>query len=96
MARDPDSGSGDEPTRPPERPRRIPVSMDGILVASDGIESKVRVTDLSSGGFRLELTDELMVGEEVVLRLGRERVRGQIRWVRGKEAGGVFLESSGI
>jgi hypothetical protein len=70
--------------------------MEGVLVASDGIESKVRVADLSSGGFRLELTDEVLPGERVELRLGRETVIGEIRWVRGTEAGGVFLQESGL
>jgi len=70
--------------------------MDGVLIASDGVESRVRVMDLSSDGFRLELADELMEGEQILLRLGRETVRAEIRWVRGKEAGGVFLQASGL
>ena len=96
MAEDLGPDPMDGPEGPPQRARRIPVSMDGVLVASDGVESKVRVTDLSSEGFRLELTDELMEGEQVQLRLGRETIRGEIRWVRGKEAGGVFLQGSGL
>ena len=96
MAKDPDSDPRDAPAGTPQRARRIPVSMDGMLIASDGVESKVRVTDLSSDGFRLELTDELIDGEQVQLRLGRETIRGEIRWVRGKEAGGVFLQGSGL
>lgn len=96
MARDFDCEPEDGREEPAERARRIRVSMDGVLIASDGVESKVRVTDLSSGGFRLELTDELMDGEQVRLRLGRETIRGEIRWVRGKEAGGVFLDGTGF
>lgn len=96
MARDVDSDPENGPSRPADRPRRIPVNMEGVLVASDGVESNVRVTDLSSAGFRLALGDELMVGEQVELRLGRETVRGEIKWVRGNEAGGVFLHGAGL
>jgi hypothetical protein len=96
MAKEPDSGPQDTTAGSSQRARRIPVSMDGVLIASDGVESPVRVTDLSSEGFRLELTDELIDGEQVQLRLGRETIRGEIRWVRGKEAGGVFLQGPGL
>ena len=96
MARDAGEDLNEGSDARPQRARRIPVSMDGVLIASDGVESKVRVTDLSSDGFRLELADELMEGEQVQLRLGRETIVGEIRWVRGKEAGGVFLQAPGL
>ena len=74
------------------RPHRVDVSYPAVLVASDGHESPVIVRDISANGFRLEVSDELIVGERVELRVGKEEpVTAEIRWARGSEAGGVFL-----
>ena len=64
-----------------------------ILVDSDGGELAVEVIDLSSGGFRLRASEQLMAGEQVRLRVPRYGGFGaQIQWVKGNEAGGSFLE----
>ncbi len=50
------------------------------------------VLDISSGGFRLEVTEAPHVGDLVRLRVERgEEFPAEIRWALGKEAGGVFL-----
>ena len=52
-----------------------------------------RVTNLSSSGFRLRSARALEPGLEVTLEVPRRpSVQCLIRWVSGKEAGGIFLE----
>ena len=60
---------------------------------SDGSEQPVKITDVSSGGFRLQTSDTLPIGEHVFLRVPRYGdFPAQIRWALGPDAGGVFLE----
>jgi hypothetical protein len=74
------------------RAPRIDVRLPAVLVNSDGVESKVMILDVSSGGFCLEIEESPRVGEFVTLRDGRgDAVPAQIRWTLGNEAGGVFL-----
>lgn len=63
------------------------------MIDSDGHESDAIILDVSSTGFRLELTDLVRVGELVTLRVDHDEIPGQIRWALGNEAGGVFLTS---
>ena len=74
-----------------KRGRRIDVRKPAILVNCDGIEVEVMLLDISSNGFRVEVDDQLHVGERVSLRVDGELVSAEIRWVLGKEAGGTFL-----
>ena len=64
------------------------------MIDSDGRKSDAIILDVSSTGFRLELTDLVQVGEIVTLRVERDELPGQIRWALGNEAGGVFLTSA--
>lgn len=76
-----------------DRHPRVSVQCDAVLCEADGCELAVVITDVSRDGFRLMSRCELEVGSEVLLRVGRmEPVRAMIRWTRGYEAGGVFLE----
>jgi hypothetical protein len=78
---------------------RIDARHPAVLVASDGGEMEVTVTDLSSRGFRIEADETLFIGENILIG---EHVRlrvarygdfpAQIRWALGREAGGIFLE----
>jgi hypothetical protein len=53
---------------------------------------EVIILDVSSGGFRLEVSEHLRIGEHVTLRVEHcEEFPAQIRWALGDEAGGVFL-----
>lgn len=75
------------------RRHRIEVAHDATLVLSDGSEQAVTITDVSSGGFRLETAEALPIGEHVFLRVPRYGdFPAQIRWSLGGDAGGVFLE----
>jgi len=74
-----------------KREPRVDVRKPAIVINSDGVESVVTILDISSNGFRIELDDQLNIGEFVALRVEGERMEAQIRWVLGKEAGGTFL-----
>jgi len=74
-----------------KRARRIDLRKPATLINSDGMEVDVTILDVSSGGFRLEVSESLRVGESVTLRVDREEVPAQIQWVLGNEAGGIFL-----
>ena len=87
-----------EPTFFPRTPR-IDARYPAVLVASDGGEIDVTVTDLSSRGFRVEagqnlfIGENILIGEHVHLRVARYGdFPAQIRWALGCEAGGIFLE----
>jgi len=86
------------PTFIPRTPR-IDARHPAVLIASDGSEMAVTVTDLSSRGFRIEaeetlyIGENIMIGEHVRLRVPRYGdFPAQIRWASGCEAGGLFLE----
>ncbi len=76
------------------RTHRIEVAHDATLVLADGSEHKVTITDVSSGGFRLQTADTVPIGEHVFLRVPRYGdFPAQIRWALGTDAGGIFLET---
>ena len=77
-----------------KRAPRIDVRQPATLINSDGVQAEVIVLDVSSGGFRLEVSDFLVrIGEFVTLKVEHsEEFPAQIRWALGEEAGGVFLE----
>ena len=75
-----------------KRAPRVALSRPAVIVHEDGFESNVTILDVSSGGFRLEVTDAPRIGEFVTLRIDRgDPIEAQIRWALGNEAGGVFL-----
>jgi hypothetical protein len=77
-----------------KRAPRIDLRRPAVLINSDGVEADVVILDVSSGGFRLEATETLHIGEFVRLRVEhRDEFPVQIRWVLGSQAGGVFLTS---
>ena len=79
----------------PAKPRetRISVSYEGVLTTADGHEVTVVVRDVSASGFRIELAEELLEGELVQMRIGKQAtIAAEIKWALGGEAGGVFLE----
>lgn len=78
----------------PELPRETRVEVDfvGVLTAADGHQSRVIVRDVSAEGFRVKVSDDLHVGELVSLEIGKQpAVTCEIKWIRGSEAGGIFV-----
>jgi len=71
----------------------VSVRCDAVLTEEDGCELEVMITDVSRDGFRLQSRAELEVGAEVLLHVTKlAPVKAIIRWTRGREAGGTFLE----
>jgi hypothetical protein len=75
-----------------KRAPRVDLRRTAVLINADGLEIDVVVLNVSSGGFRLEVSEPLKIGEFVHLRVEhRDEFPAQIRWALGGEAGGVFL-----
>ena len=75
-----------------QRSARVQTSLPAVLIDSDGGELPVEVKDLSSGGFRVQATEPLVIGEQVQLRVPRYGCfPAEILWVEGNVAGGRFL-----
>lgn len=75
-----------------KRAPRVDLRRPAVLIDSDARESAVTILDISSGGFRLEVSEGPRIGEFVTLRVERGReFPAQIRWALGDQAGGVFL-----
>lgn len=78
-----------------DRDKRISVDLAGDLTTEDGVLVGVRVLDLSASGFRLVADDELLLGERVLLRIGRgDGMPATVKWVVGREVGGSFLQKA--
>ena len=75
-----------------KRAPRVDLRRPALVIDSDGRASPATILDVSSGGFRVEVSESLRIGEFVTLRVEHsEDLPAQIRWVLGNEAGGVFL-----
>jgi hypothetical protein len=75
-----------------KRAPRIDLRRPAVLIDGQGTETEVVVTDISSGGFRLEVSEMPRIGEHVTLRTDAgQDFPVQIRWALNNEAGGVFL-----
>lgn len=75
-----------------KRSPRVDVRRPVVIVDSDGTECLATILDISSGGFRLDLSENLRIGEFITVRVERGgEFPAQIRWALGNEAGGVFL-----
>jgi len=75
------------------RERRINVQFEAVLEEPDGCQVRVQMLDVSSSGFRIHSSAELVLDEEVTLRIARSvPLRAKICWTRGHEAGGIFLD----
>ena len=80
-----------------KREPRIAVRCEAVLVENDGCTLDVLVTEVSRDGFRLESQAELEVGSQILLLVTKMApVKALIRWTRGMEAGGVFLEAGAL
>ncbi|HEY0149916.1 MAG TPA: PilZ domain-containing protein [Allosphingosinicella sp.] len=70
--------------------RRI-VNLAAALRESGARTAQIQILDISGGGFRAEVEDDIAEGSEVWLKLqGFEAKRSRVVWRRGKEAGCEF------
>ena len=75
-----------------KRAPRVDLQRSAVLVDSDGVHRDVTVLDVSSGGFKLMVSELPKIGDLVRLRVdGSAELQAQIRWAVGDQAGGVFL-----
>ena len=75
------------------RPARTDVTYD-VWVSCDAGEFEAQIVNLSAMGFRLRCAAQLQAGWNVSLKVAKlPAVEAVIRWVRGEECGGVFLDS---
>lgn len=75
------------------RARRVGVSMPAVLQLSPNCEVSAELHNLSSDGFRLRSKIALRAGQKFRMRIDRETLHCQIKWVNSVEAGGVFLNA---
>lgn len=70
---------------------RIGITQSAVLVRADGAESPVTITNVSQCGFCIKAGDVPIAGERVIFRGEAGDVPAEVRWARGRDAGGVFL-----
>jgi hypothetical protein len=75
-----------------KRAPRIDYSRPAILIDPGGTKHQVTVLDISSSGFKLQVSESPTIGDVVTLRVDKSApVKAQIRWAVGDQAGGIFL-----
>ncbi len=78
------------------RATRILLNAPIAVQMDNGSQVQATLLDLSSGGFRVRTEELLEVGERVTLRMeGEDPMPGEVKWVTGFVAGGVFLLAPG-
>lgn len=75
------------------RAPRVATTYEAALTDADGGTIQVIVTDVSREGCRLETDGSLEIGEKVTIEVERYgSYAAQIRWIRGRQAGAMFLD----
>jgi hypothetical protein len=75
------------------RAARTDVVFD-VLVRCAAGDLDAQIVNLSGSGFRLRSSEPLEVGAQVALEVAKlPPVKAVVRWTRGREAGGVFLDA---
>ena len=74
------------------RPARTDVTYD-VRVSSESGEFEAQIVNLSAMGFRLRTAAEVEIGCRVSLTVAKlPPVEAVIRWARGDECGGAFID----
>lgn len=77
------------------RKDRHPVEVDAEVHRTDGFRLKVRLTNFSDEGCRIENADGLKVGERVHIAVARMgSFKAQVRWAIAGCAGARFVDES--
>ena len=77
------------------RKDRNPVELDAVVHRADGAEVRVKLTDFSDEGCRIEAGEQFLIGELVRIALPRMgQVKAQIRWALPGSAGTRFITES--
>ena len=79
------------------RKDRSHVSVDALVLRDDGARVKVRLTNVSNEGCRLEADEMFRIGEHLSIALPRMgNVRAQVRWALPGSAGTQFLDDGDL
>lgn len=78
----------------PTRSARAKVRLPVIMAVRPDFKIKAVIEDLSKDGVRLRSRVVLHEGQVVRLKMPRETIACEIRWVNGFEAGGVLTDKS--
>lgn len=79
------------------RKDRHPVAVEAVVHRADGSKSPVRLTNFSDEGCRIEMADELLIGEQLQVTIpGLGQVTAQVRWAFAGSAGAKFLQKSDL
>jgi hypothetical protein len=74
---------------------RVEVHEDARLISASGESCEVILADISREGFRIKYDGCSVRPGTATLRVQRYGdMPIEVRWIRGKEAGGVFLDSA--
>jgi len=79
------------------RKDRSHVSVDALVLRDDGARVKVRLTNVSNEGCRLEADEMFRIGEHLSIALPRMgNVRAQVRWALPGSAGTQFIDDGSV
>jgi len=79
------------------RKDRSHVSVDALVLRDDGARVKVKLTNVSNEGCRLEADEMFRIGEHLSIALPRMgNVRAQVRWALPGSAGTQFLDDGDL
>ena len=79
------------------RKDRSHVSVDALVLRDDGVRVKVKLTNVSNEGCRLESEEMFRIGEHLSIALPRMgNVRAQVRWALPGSAGTQFLDEGDL
>lgn len=77
------------------RKDRHDVTVEAIVHRDDGHKVKVRLTNFSDNGCRIEADEDFLIGERVRIAMPRMgNVSAQVRWALQGSAGAQFLAES--
>ena len=73
------------------RKDRRPVNAEAVVRRADGTELRVKLSDISDEGCRIECDGQLVIGEWVDIAVASAgQVKAQVRWALGSSAGVKF------
>jgi hypothetical protein len=77
------------------RKDRHPVEVEAVVHRTDGSKAKVRLTNFSDNGCRIEADRQFQIGERLQIAIPRMgRMKAQVRWALMDSAGAKFLAES--
>ena len=74
------------------RKDREPVTIDAVVLCTDGSEAPVKLRDVSDEGCRIEGDRNFLIGEHLQIAIPRMgSIQAQVRWALPGSAGAKFV-----